>query len=107
LPEKESPEERWFFSIDGFDFERSPAVKYAAFLAASALASALFSTGPAFADTLTFEPAAESASETVQYEAEAKPIPASRRLARANRDARHCLNLPTNRRIIKCAERYL
>ncbi|HWQ39221.1 MAG TPA: hypothetical protein VNM24_11545 [Burkholderiales bacterium] len=36
-----------------------------------------------------------------------KPASKRRRLERANADARHCLDLPSNREIIKCAERYL
>ena len=40
-------------------------------------------------------------------QAEVKPVRKVRRTARAGRDARHCLDLPTNSEIIKCAEKYL
>lgn len=49
---------------------------------------------------------AEMAPAEMAPQAEVQPRPAPRRIARAGRDARGCLDLPTNAEIIKCAEKY-
>ncbi len=38
---------------------------------------------------------------------QAKPVAAKRARSKANADARHCLQLPTNIEIHKCAHKYL
>jgi hypothetical protein len=57
------------------------------------------------------EPAKEAATPAPKKEA-AKPEPAKQaivipRKRRWHEDARHCLELPTNTEIIRCAEEYL
>jgi len=70
----------------------------------------LFAAAPAPAQTLTLEPLEPGVapdSPKVGNRPKARPVPRSGRIGRANADARHCLDLATNREIIKCAERYL
>jgi hypothetical protein len=70
----------------------------------------LFAAAPAFAQTLTLEPLEPGVapdSPKVESRPKAKPVSRSRRMGRANADARHCLDLQSNTAIIKCAERYL
>lgn len=70
----------------------------------------LFAAAPALSQTLNMEPPeASAAPDSPKAEKRPKAKPASRpgRIGRMNADARHCLDLPTNREIIQCAERYL
>lgn len=55
--------------------------------------------------TSTAAPADMAPAETAQ-QAQAEQLPPVRRVARAGRDARHCLDLLTNSDIIRCAEKY-
>ena len=69
---------------------------------------AMFAIAPAFAqEALTEIPAAVPAPSQMERQAKARPVARTRRSSRANVDARHCLDLQTNREIIKCAEKYL
>jgi hypothetical protein len=82
-------------------------MKRTSLLAALVWAPALFATVPAFADTPAEKPVATSASPNVESQPKARSASKPGRQGRANADARHCLELRTNREIIKCAERYL
>jgi hypothetical protein len=69
---------------------------------------AMFAVAQAFAqEALTELPAVAPAPSQLERQAEARPVARNRRSSRANLDARHCLDLQTNREIIKCAEKYL
>lgn len=70
-----------------------------------AQATAVPAAKPAPADAATSTVAPAAPAEMVP-QAEAQPRPATARVARAGRDARHCLELATNSEIIKCAEKY-
>ena len=104
-------------------------MRIATFFTAFVSSVALLSASPAFAEEAPVEmteipgagststgatemPAAdpmpsEMAPSDMAPQAEVKPVRKVRRTARAGRDARHCLDLPTNSEIIKCAEKYL
>ena len=58
-------------------------------------------------EEVTEIPAVAPAPPQLERQVEAPPVVRTRRSSRANRDARHCLDLQTNREIIKCAEKYL
>lgn len=60
---------------------------------------------PSDAPVATAAPAEPAPPSEMAPPAQAQPSPA-RRVARAGRDARHCLDLATNAEIIKCAEKY-
>ena len=69
---------------------------------------AMFAVAQAFAqEPLTESPAVAPAPSQLERQAKARPVARTRRSSRANMDARHCLDLQTNREIIKCAEKYL
>jgi hypothetical protein len=69
---------------------------------------AMFAVAQAFAqEALTEIPAVAPAPSQLERQPEARPVARTRRSSRANMDARHCLDLQTNREIIKCAEKYL
>jgi hypothetical protein len=69
---------------------------------------AMFAVAQAFAqEALTEIPAVAPAPLQLERQPEARPVARTRRSSRANTDARHCLDLQTNREIIKCAEKYL
>ena len=64
-----------------------------------------FFAAPAFAQD---KPAPqEPAKEAAKPEAKKQASAASKKHKRWTEDARHCLELPTNTEIIKCAEEYL
>lgn len=52
------------------------------------------------------KPVAALKAETKAEKVAAKPAPTRRGAPRADVDARHCLQLPTNREIHTCAEKY-
>ena len=58
-------------------------------------------------EEVTEIPAVAPDPPQLERQAEARPVARIRRSSRANRDARHCLDLQTNHAIIKCAEKYL
>ena len=69
---------------------------------------AMFAVAQAVAqETVTETPAVAPAPLQLERQAEQRPVARNRRSSRANTDARHCLDLQTNREIIKCAEKYL
>jgi len=69
---------------------------------------AMFAVAHAFAqEALTALPAVAPAPSQLERQAKTRPAARTRRSSRANMDARHCLDLPTNHAIIKCAEKYL
>lgn len=82
-------------------------MKRAILLAVLFSTSALFAAARAFAQAPAEEPPVTSVAPAVEAPVKAKPASKRRRLDRANADARHCLDLPSNREIIQCAERYL
>lgn len=92
-------------------------MKRTTLLAAFASAAALLAGAPAFAqDQAPAEPAAAAAAVEeptpamrLEQGSAANANPAARRrgTSRMSADARHCLDLPSNNEIIKCAERYL
>ena len=68
----------------------------------------MFAVAQAFAqEALTETPAVAPAPSQLERQAEPRPVARTRRSSRANMDARHCLDLQSNREIIKCAEKYL
>jgi hypothetical protein len=83
-------------------------MKTTTLLMALMLPLAMFAVAQAFAqEALTEIPAVAPAPSQLERQAEARPVARTRRSSRANMDARHCLDLQTNREIIKCAEKYL
>jgi hypothetical protein len=69
---------------------------------------AMFAVAQAFGqEEVTEIPAVAPAPSQLERQAEVRPVVRTRRSSRANMDARHCLDLQTNREIIKCAEKYL
>ena len=92
-------------------------MKRTTLLAAFVSAAALLAGAPAFAQNQApAEPAVAAAAveeptPAMRLEqgptATAKPAARSRGPSRMSADARHCLELPSNNEIIKCAERYL
>lgn len=69
-------------------------------VAAASLAVVFCVPVPGHAQGAQQAPAASAAPQ-------AKAVPAKRARSRANTDARHCLQLPTNIEIHKCAHKYL
>jgi hypothetical protein len=105
------------FRAQGMTVERSRIMKYAVLLAGLAFAAASLAGAPAFAQDQAPAAAAAAAAPTEETTpamrleqgpaATAKPVARKRGTSRMSADARHCLDLPTNNEIIKCAERYL
>ena len=91
--------------------ERSPTMKTTVLLMALVSPLAMFAVAEAFAQNIQVEeteiPTVAPDPPQLEREAEPRPVARARRSSRANRDARHCLDLHTNHEIIKCAEKYL
>ena len=73
------------------------------------LAAALAFALSAWAQVPEQKPAAATPAEAAKPAPKAKVANATRRttIAKRHQDARHCLELPTNEAIIRCAEEYL
>lgn len=83
-------------------------MKTATLLRALVSPLAMFAVAQAFAqEALTEVPAVAATPSQLERRAQARPAARIRSSSRANTDARHCLDLRTNREIIKCAEKYL
>lgn len=62
---------------------------------------------PVLAQKPADKPAAAPAAEKMAAQPEAKKVTTARKPSRRGGDARHCLDLSPNAKIIRCAEAYL
>ena len=62
---------------------------------------------PAAADAAPAQPAAKAEAPKAEAAKPQAKKPAGKHTSKRMEDARHCLDMPTNTEIIKCAEAYL